>query len=1274
MCPETRDEFEVAIICALPLEAAAVLSLFDQRYDQYGPSRYGKHEDDKNTYSTGRIGRHNIVLAHMPGMGITSAVRVASHLQLSFKKVRLALIVGVCGAAPLDRPIILGDVIISNSVVEFYFGRQYPDSIERKSGVKDTLEIRGLLSKFEIPIIRKELEETTLQNLASLQEKEHTASYPGVAHDRLFAVSYRHRHRKDSSQHDCLCLSPQSSNESSCNEARELECEVLGCSVDAPDTPSRRMRFASGVPPPRVHLGTVGSASIVMKSAEHRDAIANKDNIIAFEMEGAGVWDDLPCIIIKGVCDYSDSHKNKKWQGYAAATAASATKAFLDYWTPGRHNVVSAEKLSRKRPLSLSGEDNLDVSIRSRQQSLSEKRNLATVLHETDTTASNALSNTVLAESDLRKIRLDALNFEQLDARHATIKTAHAATCEWLLSKLEYLDWQDEKKLLEHHGFLWIKGKPGAGKSTLIKFAYTNAKRHARGSTTISYFFNARGERLEKSTHGMYRSLLFQLLNNIPQLQTVLDTNEAASLHTTSMDSRMTETLQTLFRQAIERLENQHLVCYIDALDECENNEDQVREMVRFFEALGKCAVENKIRFLVCFSSRHYPHITIDKSVELVLEAQPDHSEDIAKYIRSNLRTRNSRSKRVEQIKIEVQQKSQGIFLWVVLVVPMLQKAWDQGRLDALSKCLKGIPKDLNELFNDILGRDTEDMEGLKLCLKWILYAHRPLSPEELYSAILFSSASGPVRTWDSEVTTADVIRRFILSSSKGLAEPTRGTNPTIQFIHESVRDFLLKESGSILQADMDFTSAGLAHDFLKQSCLRYLVSVAVDHCQGCTVTDLLDDHASFFPFLEYSISHVLKHAELADSLGEPQRTFLEHFPLRSWIFLQNFTERYKIRRYGTGTSLLYILVEQNLSHLVRIEVCRSQSINVEGGRYDFPIIAAAAVGNKQMLEILLENGANPNQGGTKYEHVLFAAIDKSNSIAVQVLLKYGAVPEASEPWHLETMLRLAVQKGQHSITKLILENCRDRAAEMPKWAALRGSVENAIKNGDLEFTELFLRFGVIGPSNYYGFGLPLSKAAESGREAIVSMLVEAGADVNSSEADQPAIRVATRYGHATIVRMLLEHGADINRGEPLCAAAMAGHETIVRVLLEHGADVNTGNPLYYAVEFDRETITRILLEHGADPNQYCNQDLPLHTALIYGLTNIVKLLLDFGADTSIPFSSHENALITLHSHFNQEKRAACEQLLRERSATQPSENYLTWVGDVAYLNYPYSE
>jgi nucleoside phosphorylase len=67
-----------------------------------------------------------------------------------------------------------------------------------------------------------------------------------------------------------------------------------------------------------------------MKSGQDRDRIAKAYDLVAFEMEGAGLWDEIPSIMVKGVCDYADSHKNKNWQPYAAATAASVAKALLE--------------------------------------------------------------------------------------------------------------------------------------------------------------------------------------------------------------------------------------------------------------------------------------------------------------------------------------------------------------------------------------------------------------------------------------------------------------------------------------------------------------------------------------------------------------------------------------------------------------------------------------------------------------------------------------------------------------------------------------------------------------------------------------------------------------------------------------------------------------------------------------------------------------------------------------------------------------------------------
>jgi nucleoside phosphorylase len=147
-CPASHADFTIAIICALPLEADAVLALFDDCWDDEGPP-YDKAVGDPNAYSTGTIGRHNFVLTHMAGMGNTGAATAASSCKMSFPSIKLTLVVGVCGAVPFvsgGEEIVLGDVIVSDGLVQYDFGRRIPERFERKDTLLDSLGRSNLRS------------------------------------------------------------------------------------------------------------------------------------------------------------------------------------------------------------------------------------------------------------------------------------------------------------------------------------------------------------------------------------------------------------------------------------------------------------------------------------------------------------------------------------------------------------------------------------------------------------------------------------------------------------------------------------------------------------------------------------------------------------------------------------------------------------------------------------------------------------------------------------------------------------------------------------------------------------------------------------------------------------------------------------------------------------------------------------------------------------------------------------------------------------------------
>ncbi|EFY91572.1 kinesin, putative [Metarhizium acridum CQMa 102] len=319
--PTSRRGFEIAIICALTLEADAVDALFDMYWDDDGPP-FDKAPGDPNAYSMGAIGRHNVVLAHMPSMEKANAAMVASYCRMSFPSVKLILLVGVCGVVPFgpnNDEIVLGDVVVSDGIIQYDFGRRLPDQFKRKDTLLDSLgrpslEIRGLLAKLKGLRGRKKLGTAMAKYLGELQrEPLLAAQYPGIIHDRLFEAAYRH-------------------------VGGQATCEQLGC--DGNLTPRQRLHASRGDLEPAVHFGLIASGDSVIKSGQERDAIAAKEGVIAFEMEGAGVWDSSPCVVIKGACDYADSHKNKLWQHYAAATAAACIKALLSYWVSSTPDVT----------------------------------------------------------------------------------------------------------------------------------------------------------------------------------------------------------------------------------------------------------------------------------------------------------------------------------------------------------------------------------------------------------------------------------------------------------------------------------------------------------------------------------------------------------------------------------------------------------------------------------------------------------------------------------------------------------------------------------------------------------------------------------------------------------------------------------------------------------------------------------------------------------------------------------------------------------------------
>ncbi|OCK75765.1 pfs domain-containing protein [Lepidopterella palustris CBS 459.81] len=310
----TQDVYTVACICPMGVELAPVVAMLDERHPML-PSHHST-----NSYELGRMGAHNIVIAVLPEIGNNQATAVAKQLMNDFRSVRFGFLVGIGGGIPNEdqHDIRLGDIVVSKPTAKFGGIVQFDRGKSHGAG---RFEITGTLNKppqilmAAVQKLQAEQIITGSQVSKYVQDmlerypnmKEEQYLYQGMDEDLLFESSYSHT--GGSSCHNC------------------------DRKMTIPRAPRHRKS-------PKIHYGTIGSADQVVKDAATRDALRNDLGLICVEMEAAGLMDVFPCLVVRGICDYADSHKNKRWQPYAAAVAAAYVKELMSV-IPAE-NVVAA--------------------------------------------------------------------------------------------------------------------------------------------------------------------------------------------------------------------------------------------------------------------------------------------------------------------------------------------------------------------------------------------------------------------------------------------------------------------------------------------------------------------------------------------------------------------------------------------------------------------------------------------------------------------------------------------------------------------------------------------------------------------------------------------------------------------------------------------------------------------------------------------------------------------------------------------------------------------
>ncbi|OWT43384.1 Ankyrin repeat protein [Pochonia chlamydosporia 170] len=1182
---DNPDSYTVAWIAALPIERAAAEAMLDEEHA--APTGFTRNQTDTNVYTWGRVGQHNIVIVSLAAgdYGTTSAATTASSLLASLPSIRVGLFVGIGGGIARpdeDRDIRLGDIVVSQPDGTSGGVCQY-DLIKAKSG--DKRERKGFLGRpptvllnalakiqgvheqkdSEVPSFLQEMLEKH-PKMGKRSKKNPGYAHQGVDNDRLFKASCDHVPGPD-----CRC----------CDTAGEVQRDPR----DATD--------------PEIHYGIIASGNTLVKDAAARDRIVTDvgEDCICFEMEAAGLMNHFPCLMIRGICDYADSHKNDRWQRYASATAAAYAKELLAY-------VPAAEVQETKKALEV-------------QEVLEELR---LVQQQID----GVQQNMNAAGSDRHTEKIEGWlrpPDPSTNANHAR-KLRHEGTGAWLLGNPVFQEWCSGSR---RH--LWLNGLAGCGKTVLSTTVLDHLTK-GNDRLILSFFFDF-SDTTKQTVDSMLRSLAFQLYQGGAGSAGLLDASFQA--HLDGRDQPATKTLEDVVCKILAVQKKGSIV--LDALDESTTRD----ELLRWMKAVVSRPELGDVQ-LICTGRpehvflRDIPSLISQENC-LALEKESI-NVDIRSYVtaqlsqRQDFRDKHLSPNLLERIRRKVGDGADG--MWAFCQLDSLARCRHEA---AIEDALASLPRNLEETYRRMIQRiPTELKNDAVRLLQFLVHLKRPLKLAEAKEVIATQIEDEP-RGFD------DKRRLFcetdVLDYCPGLVTVVHATDKELHLAHFSVKEYLLTENQfKIKTASISITT----------TCLTYLTDINGSH----------DEIKRDFPMARCAAEIWTYHAALAQASDDIVRATVRF--LEKEATFQRWARLYQADRYldhdpgPPRGSRLYYACFDGLVAPARDLIGKGADINAQGGEYGNALQAASQNGHQEIVQLLLDKGANVNTQGGYYGSALQAASYKGHQEVVKLLLDNGAAVNAQGGLY-GYALQAASFSGYQEIVKMLL----DKGANVNAQGGLYGSALPAASyKGHEEIVKLLLGNRADVNAQYGAHGNAFQAASEGGHaemvdllqaaskggnEEIIKLLLDNGADVNAQGGEYSnALQTASESGHLEIVKLLLDNGADVNAqggeyGNALLAASSNGHREIVKLLLDKGADVNAqggqyGNALLAASEEGYQEIVKLLLDKGVEVNvqggQYGNA---LQAASWNSHLEIVQLLLDKGADINAQGGHFGNAL-----------------------------------------------
>ncbi|RCI08651.1 hypothetical protein L249_4799 [Ophiocordyceps polyrhachis-furcata BCC 54312] len=515
-------------------------------------------------------------------------------------------------------------------------------------------------------------------------------------------------------------------------------------------------------------------------------------------------------------------------------------------------------------------------------------------------------ANVRKSEYDQFQELIASLFSPELHLRQQAIADRFKFTCEWILENEHFVSW-----LRRDEGVFWINGKPGSGKSTLMKFLLQHPGVHDYGHDfssqvtriTANFFFNFRGTSLQKSLHGLLQTVLHRVLgalqssdNAKPIIDHLLATlPKSTPGRTWWTRERMEQALRTVLNQKLAPVS---ITLFIDALDEFDGTPEHI---LHFLNYLTRRPPASLTRTKLCFSSRPWDIFTEAFGKRPNLAVQDFTENDIRYYCTSTLASALSNKSFIKPLADEIARRASGVFLWVTLVTKELaNESSNATSLEPLLELVDGLPTELENFYNLIIQRipGNERLRTYAL-LEALIRAHNSeeFGIKHLYKTTLISHCQtyGECREALLRARFSDTdevlvqARKKMLYWSGGLVSV--GADAKVQLIHQTAYEFVVKlDFRDRLLAEVSRTVSENGHAFHFKTIL--LAEGDKGYGPPLSITRLIE-----LPLVDYS------HGYMAEqTTGQRWWTFLNSLPRKQFDHLNQRLE-IRFERYQKGFS-----------------------------------------------------------------------------------------------------------------------------------------------------------------------------------------------------------------------------------------------------------------------------------------------------------------------------------------------------------------------------------